>query len=580
MREEIEAAVTFLTRLLAKNVDPTSSNNQNASVSANGSSNNGTNSKETNYNKNDPPPLNNNLSVVNDTNNSSQKLTEEKIKKFSQKLIDILTTRFQNHWYPSCPSKGQAYRCIRINQNCRVDCSIELACQQSGINYESLRLPVELTLWIDPSEVTCRFGEHKGSFCVVAKLRDGRQENYVDSINIEELEQRSIDRSKQVYFSKNSVRIFTHFSFQTFENSRLKMKSHTSNQQRQSILAGQHGHHSVGSVKQAARQQVATTQLSQFSTTSSNPINSNVVSYHAINGGVNTLQNNGLNSHGSPVSGTLTNGFGVEFASLGAPSSNGLPSAVFGTGVGSGSSNAGLSFQPNVTGQGSVTSSQQFQYSSSTHYFNAAYHQQAANFQHHHQQQSQVVAAVASMNFGSPGSHLFNTNPTTKYLQSLTGSPQHNSTSSTPPTSVGGGQLQAGGSSARSLSNHLSSTSLTGGSTAFRTGQMNNSIPSISAVSNSSSQASTSKPNHSQLSSSNSLTNGSLSGNNVASVNPTNSSNCNNGGGGGANPNAPLFIPRGYLLSQFNLSAPPFTPAGSFGNSNFSLFLNFLSMLY
>lgn len=43
-----------------------------------------------------------------------------------------------------------------------------------------------------------RFGEHKGSYCVVAKLRDGRQENYVDQINIDELEKRSLERSKQV----------------------------------------------------------------------------------------------------------------------------------------------------------------------------------------------------------------------------------------------------------------------------------------------------------------------------------------------------------------------------------------------
>ncbi|OTF75250.1 B-cell translocation protein-like protein [Euroglyphus maynei] len=70
--------------------------------------------------------------------------------------MEILTQRFQNHWYPNNPSKGQGYRCIRINQNCRVDYSIEMACQHAGISYDALRLPVELTLWIDPSEVTCR----------------------------------------------------------------------------------------------------------------------------------------------------------------------------------------------------------------------------------------------------------------------------------------------------------------------------------------------------------------------------------------------------------------------------------------
>src|SRR5699024_5283282 len=48
------------------------------------------------------------------------------------------------------------------------------------------------------------FGEHKGSYCVVAKLRDGRQESYVNDINIDELAQRSLERSKQVDKSPSS----------------------------------------------------------------------------------------------------------------------------------------------------------------------------------------------------------------------------------------------------------------------------------------------------------------------------------------------------------------------------------------
>ncbi|CAG2115304.1 unnamed protein product, partial [Medioppia subpectinata] len=77
---------------------------------------------------------------------------------------------------------------------------VEKACEECGINFDDLKLPLELTLWVDPNEVTCRFGEHKGSYCIVAKLRDGRKENYIDSINCEELEQKTIERNRQASF--------------------------------------------------------------------------------------------------------------------------------------------------------------------------------------------------------------------------------------------------------------------------------------------------------------------------------------------------------------------------------------------
>lgn len=164
MIQEIEAAVNFLTRLIGKNADPGGSK----------------------------------LTKSNSTStNNAVFLTDEQIQEFSRKLITVLQTRFRNHWFPERPTRGQAYRCIRINENCSLDTAIATACHDAGIAYDSLHLPVELTLWIDPNEVTCRFGEHKGSYCIVAKLSDGRQENYVNSINIEELEQQSLEHSKQ-----------------------------------------------------------------------------------------------------------------------------------------------------------------------------------------------------------------------------------------------------------------------------------------------------------------------------------------------------------------------------------------------
>lgn len=127
-------------------------------------------------------------------------LTDEKLNQFKLKLSDLLTEKYKNHWFPEKPSKGQAYRCIRFNENDRRDKTLEYACSSIGIKYEDLKLPVELTLWVDPEEVTCRFGEHKGSYCVVASFRDGNKENYIDSINIDELEQKSLERAKQASF--------------------------------------------------------------------------------------------------------------------------------------------------------------------------------------------------------------------------------------------------------------------------------------------------------------------------------------------------------------------------------------------
>ena len=48
-----------------------------------------------------------------------------------------------------------------------------------------------------------RFGEHKGSYCIVAKHRDGRQEDYIDTINIEELEKKTIERNHNVIDWRN-----------------------------------------------------------------------------------------------------------------------------------------------------------------------------------------------------------------------------------------------------------------------------------------------------------------------------------------------------------------------------------------
>ncbi|XP_013776176.1 maternal B9.10 protein-like [Limulus polyphemus] len=145
MKDEISAAVTFLIRLVEKNLN----------------------------------------------------LNNAKVEEFKNHLNDLLMERFQNHWFPEKPCKGQAYRCIRVNETERRDPILQRAAQQCGLKYEDLKLPSELTLWVDPQEVCCRFGEHQGSFCTVASFKSGSKENFVHRINIEELEKISQERARK-----------------------------------------------------------------------------------------------------------------------------------------------------------------------------------------------------------------------------------------------------------------------------------------------------------------------------------------------------------------------------------------------
>ncbi|XP_044138580.1 protein BTG3-like isoform X2 [Bufo gargarizans] len=81
-------------------------------------------------------------------------------------LVCILCDKYQGHWYPDMPARGQAFRCIRINPWQYADESLLQACARCGIEYTRLPLPEEITLWIDPFDVCGRFGEHTDHFTI------------------------------------------------------------------------------------------------------------------------------------------------------------------------------------------------------------------------------------------------------------------------------------------------------------------------------------------------------------------------------------------------------------------------------
>ncbi|KAF7649054.1 hypothetical protein LDENG_00148060 [Lucifuga dentata] len=98
-------------------------------------------------------------------------LDNDSRERFAAALTSVLFENYKNHWHLNAPSRGQAYRCLRMNRVRLQDPVLQQVCERSGVRYEDLGLPAELTLWVDPGEVSCRYGEHSSPFCV--SLVDG-----------------------------------------------------------------------------------------------------------------------------------------------------------------------------------------------------------------------------------------------------------------------------------------------------------------------------------------------------------------------------------------------------------------------
>ncbi|CAL8099959.1 unnamed protein product [Orchesella dallaii] len=165
MKEEISVAVRFLSRLIEKNSSLNSTSNINSNNTSNG---------------------------------TPKVIDKEQLEVFKERLAVLLSERFQDHWFPDKPSRGQGYRCIRLNESDRKDTVIDRAASQCGISYEQLRLPAELTIWVDPKEVCCRFGEHQGSFCTLASFKNGSGEIFLDQVNFEEIHKKTMEQKEKV----------------------------------------------------------------------------------------------------------------------------------------------------------------------------------------------------------------------------------------------------------------------------------------------------------------------------------------------------------------------------------------------
>ena len=94
----------------------------------------------------------------------NSKVNQGQIQTFKDTLEQLIIARFENHWHPNKPLKGNAFRCINI-ETTGIDPVLLKATKASGISPSVLLeiFPGGLALWIDPGEVSCRIG--KGSIC-------------------------------------------------------------------------------------------------------------------------------------------------------------------------------------------------------------------------------------------------------------------------------------------------------------------------------------------------------------------------------------------------------------------------------
>ena len=110
-------------------------------------------------------------------------INEVQLEKFGLALVEVLRRRYHDHWFPEKPFKGSGYRCIRING--KMDPVIAQAGESCGLSAALVHstFPSELTIWVDPLEVSYRIGEN-GSICVLYEYKKGVNEPWKPNVSI------------------------------------------------------------------------------------------------------------------------------------------------------------------------------------------------------------------------------------------------------------------------------------------------------------------------------------------------------------------------------------------------------------
>eukprot|EP01120_Amphizonella_sp_Union-15-10_P006963 TRINITY_DN2301_c0_g1_i1.p1 TRINITY_DN2301_c0_g1~~TRINITY_DN2301_c0_g1_i1.p1 ORF type:complete len:259 (-),score=51.47 TRINITY_DN2301_c0_g1_i1:10-678(-) len=108
---------------------------------------------------------------------NKEQLTEEQVNMFRENLLNLLHNKYQGHWYPDVPYRGNGFRSLLCDHRSLDKILIEAA-RRSYIGNLSKRFrDCYLIMWIDPGQVEVKyFSSHKGSEPIViySVLEDGR----------------------------------------------------------------------------------------------------------------------------------------------------------------------------------------------------------------------------------------------------------------------------------------------------------------------------------------------------------------------------------------------------------------------
>ncbi|XP_055297962.1 protein Tob2-like [Sitodiplosis mosellana] len=105
------------------------------------------------------------------------KLPRRRVNIFGEELEKALKDKFQGHWYPEKPFKGSAFRCLKTGDP--TDAVLERAARESGVPISDIleNLPNELSVWIDPGEVSYRIGEKGTIKILISESHDRHSED-------------------------------------------------------------------------------------------------------------------------------------------------------------------------------------------------------------------------------------------------------------------------------------------------------------------------------------------------------------------------------------------------------------------
>jgi len=100
------------------------------------------------------------------------KLPRRRVDVLLEDLERTIKRKFDGHWYPEKPFKGSAFRCLRLTGE-QKDSVLDESAANSGLSIAEINeyLPQDLTIWIDPGEVSYCIGE-RGNVKVLYSTRD------------------------------------------------------------------------------------------------------------------------------------------------------------------------------------------------------------------------------------------------------------------------------------------------------------------------------------------------------------------------------------------------------------------------